>query len=212
MNKPSLTKEQAQAIIAKFPELTDKFIILGIRGGDANGTNQVGIYDDIIAIVTPDFFKAYNANTDPSRLYDGVAVLQPGVYQYIKGLHGMRHLNLSNIDDRTIYNKLETSGKDVAPTPGRILPYWAFRQHSNVTVLRQGATKPVTDSPGSRFWIDIHRGGYKTTSSAGCQTIFPDQWEDFRNHGFDAMISYKQPIVSYLLVNDKNYPEILLTQ
>lgn len=198
MNKPTLTREQAELLLKPF-NLERKVIVLAIRGyGD--GVNEIGIYDDCWALITPEYFKVYNANTDPSRLTRGVAVLQPGVYDYIRGLHGISHLNMEDPGDKALFNRLQNTQKDLDPIPNRLLPYWAFRQASNVTVLREGSTEPQTDSPAGRFWIDLHKGGYNTTSSAGCQTIYPDQWVDFRNSGFYYMAKYNEKL-AYVLVN-----------
>jgi hypothetical protein len=47
-------------------------------------------------------------------------------------------------------------------------------QAGPVTVHRDNG---VTES--GEFYIHVHRGGYSTTSSAGCQTVHPDQWPAF---------------------------------
>jgi len=52
--------------------------------------------------------------------------------------------------------------------------YEALVQAGAVTVAREGQG----DDTGW-FGINIHRGGWTTTSSEGCQTIHPDQWSEF---------------------------------
>ena len=130
--------------------------LLGRRGyyrdtmGEA-GKNDIGLYDDAIVLVTPDFFKAWNANTDPSRHKESVATLRPGVWDYKLGIH-----NISK--DPTIHPHYE-----------------ALVQADVVRVSREGSDK----LDAGFFGINIHKGGYTTTSSEGCQTIYPDQWDDF---------------------------------
>ena len=133
------------------------FYVLGVRGYyrdtmGAPGVNDRGIYDDAIFVVGPECFVAFNANTDPSRFRKGVASLIPGWYPYRPGNHGISR-------------------------PGGGYP--AFRPAT------RGEALPVTrDGEEGRskrdgIAINIHKGGWRTTSSEGCQTIHPSQWDAF---------------------------------
>jgi lysozyme len=53
--------------------------------------------------------------------------------------------------------------------------YPAFRQHGNVTVFRDDDREHT-----GYFGINLHRGGFNGTSSEGCQTVPPLQWNEFR--------------------------------
>jgi lysozyme len=122
----------------------------------AAGVNDRGIYDDAIFVVLPDRVVSFNANTDPSGYRPGkgtgdekgMAVLQPGVWNFNLGLH---------------------RGK-----------YLALRQRGSFTVLRDGFEHSYSDT-GDGFGINIHCGGVNTTSSLGCQTIVPEQYDEFIN-------------------------------
>jgi len=194
MTKPVLSVELANA--CRPSTIEEKVWLLGLRGWQ--GENKIGIYDDAIFLITPDGITGYNANTDPSRLLKGVATLVPGTYYYKKGLHGLHHLDLNKGNDQAALNEAIRTGRDVSS-----LTYWAFRQDSDVTVKREGDPDSHTDNAKNRFWIDIHRGGYNTTSSAGCQTIHPDQWKELKEKGYAAMDTYNEPRIPYALALKK---------
>lgn len=72
--------------------------------------------------------------------------------------------------------------------------YTALVQAAPVTVLRDNQG----DDTGY-FGINIHRGGYNTTSSLGCQTIYPDQWDSFINLVKGEMLRHSIKTIPYLL-------------
>lgn len=71
-------------------------------------------------------------------------------------------------------------------------------------LLRDG-TPPYEDT--GDFGINIHRGGYGTTSSLGCQTIHPEQWDSFITLAMDQAKRYfgsewKKRVVPYVLLEE----------
>lgn len=132
------------------------FYVLGVRNYytdsfDPGGGGR-GLYDDAIFVCGPETFVAFNANCDPSAFRKGVASLVPGWYPYRPGKHGISR-------------------------PGGGYP--AFRPATKgeaLPVFRDGEDG-VSTRPGVA--INIHKGGYTTTSSEGCQTIYPSQWGAF---------------------------------
>ena len=178
-NPPRATRANIQSILNKnqllFSNGTEDVTVVCIRGyylrsmGDST-RNDRGIYDDAAFIVSPNHFSSYNANTDPSRRRKGMASLTaPQVIHYRPGYHG--------------YNS-----KYGHP---------AFRQASDVTVFRDDTQSyrdgtshskfgkcqgegVWSDHGRAKFWTNLHRGGRTTTSSAGCLTIPPSQWNAFR--------------------------------
>lgn len=158
-----------------FPELVYLF---GIRGYYLNsmgkpGENDRGIYDDALILVGPNLYETYNANTDPSRFRSGIATLIPGLHYFKKGKHGITK-------------------------PGGGYP--AFRPATpdeSLPVTRDGQ-KGVSKG----IAINIHKGGYTTTSSEGCQTIYPDQWTDFISHAYKAMDREGQRVIPYILIEN----------
>ena len=158
--KPRLSSSELRSLCDSYNVDRDKYplLIVGIRGyylntmGAAN-INDRGIYDDAIFIDSPNVTASFNANTDPSRSRIG----------YGKSVNkGMAMLKC---------------GLWMSYQFGKHKTYAALIQTGgSVTVIRDG--NPNYEDSGY-FGINIHRGGYNTTSSEGCQTIYPDQWSSF---------------------------------
>lgn len=134
------------------------------------GTNDRGEYDDACFLISPNAFVSYNFNADPTAQYrTGLASLKAdAVWWYKTGIHGLSKPK----EDQ----------------------YMAFVQAAPVVVFRDGTSGyPVGTkhriygecvAPGywrGWFGINVHRGGYGTTSSLGCQTVPPrgGQWDSF---------------------------------
>lgn len=132
--------------------------VIGVRGYyrdtmGAPGVNDRGIYDDALFVVGPENMTPFNGNTDPSTNRLGIATLLPGCYPYRPGNHGISRPGGG-------YPAFRPA------TPGEALP-----------VRRQGETTVPSTHPG--IAINIHRGGRNGTSSEGCQTLHPSQWDAF---------------------------------
>lgn len=179
-SRPQMQQEDVMKVLATFGLQEYPVKLLGIRGyyKQTMGNpveNDIGVYDDAIFVISPHVFASFNANTDPSVTRPGIATLKPGgPYLYKIGKHGV-------------------SGKN---------PYKALRQHGRVTVVRAGKGED-TDTAAAPFYINIHRGGYKSTSSEGCQTIYPTQWDAFITLIEEQMKRNKQVIVPYALITMK---------
>lgn len=161
--------------VGSLKPVTPVFLV-GIRGYyldsmGAAGKNDRGIYDDAIVLVSPSAYLTVNANCDPSVFRAGIASLVPGVHWFKKGKHGLSR-------------------------PGGGYP--AFRPATpdeSLVVTRDG--QPST-SKG--IAINIHKGGYNSTSSLGCQTVYPPQWEGFQKLTYAEMDRNSQKLIPYILL------------
>jgi lysozyme len=177
-SRPQQSKSKTQALLTK-ARVDDAVALVGIRGYYRDtmgevGQNDRGIYDDAIFLISPNAYATFNANTDPSIRRAGIAVLKPGVHRYRKGKHGLSKPGGG-------YPALRPA------TLGEQLP-----------VTRDG----TGDSMG--IAINIHKGGFRTTSSEGCQTIHPSQWPAFVALVYSEMDRAGQKTIPYLLVEEGN--------
>lgn len=178
---PKASLSRIAVVIAK-AKLTDQVVLVGVRGYYKDtmgkpGVNDRGIYDDALFIVSPTNFSSYNANTDPSAHRPGIASLVPGVHRYRRGNHGISR-------------------------PGGGYP--AFRpatKNEELPVVRDGVINP---RPGVA--INIHRGSRKSTSSEGCQTLPPDQWDAFYATLSGEMKRHGVTTFPYILINVADLP------
>lgn len=175
--------------VLKTYKLDQKAVIIGVRGyyldsmGVA-GKNDRGIYDDAIFVLSPSGFKSFNANVDPSRFRAG------------KGTGSSKGMASLKSEQAWLY-KIGKHGIS------RGNPYTALVQASEVTVLRDGVDGEYPDT--GYFGINIHRGGASGTSSLGCQTIVPSQWEQFISLVQSEMKQYGQKTIPYILIENSKW-------
>lgn len=208
MNKPNISKETAMAIIANAPELitkammqyvadgrltkeqAEKYIssstkniakpvmVIAIRGYYLNtqgkaGENDRGIYDDAMIVLAPNYFGTFNANTDPRKSEKGISMLLPGWHLFKQGWHG--------------YGKPSGHKAFRTANVAEVLP-----------VLRDGQSG-VKDG----HTINLHSGGFNNTNSAGCQTVYKGQWDEFQKTVYKLMDAEGQKDLPYLLVEER---------
>jgi len=162
--------------IIRYAKEDQRACLVGLRGyyRDTMGKpkeNDRGIYDDAIVYHAPDRLFTFNANCDPSAYRAGIAKLKAGAWKYKIGIHG-----LSKPKNRR---------------------YKALVQAEPVVVIRDG----IGEQPPAFLGINLHRGGYRNTSSLGCQTIYPSQWDDFISMVEDGMKRWNQDVITYVLVD-----------
>jgi lysozyme len=174
-SRPQQSKEKSLAMVIR-AGIEDRVVLIGIRGYYSEtfqpSGNQRSVYDDAIILLSPSVHATFNANTDPSVYKKGIAVLKTGVHRYRKGNHGIS----------------KPGGGYPALRPANA--------KEQLPVTRDGEG----DSMG--IAINIHKGGYNTTSSLGCQTIYPPQWDGFINLVYSEMSRYNHKTIPYLLVDN----------
>lgn len=193
---PIVPNEKPRLSSTALAELTEPFhidrsvnplLIVGIRGyylttmGDPTKDDR-GIYDDAIFVDTPNGTCSFNGNTNPSSVKVGEGYSEKkGMAELKLGLWFSYKLGIH----KTYSALVQTGGK--------------------VVVLRDGSPNY---EDGGYFGINIHKGGYRSTSSKGCQTIYPEQWNSFISLVTSEAKrlfhnQYKERVIPYLLIENK---------
>jgi len=187
-SKPRLSSTDLRKMIQPFHIDRNKYplVVIGIRGYYRNGLGKVnendrGIYDDALFIDTPQVTASFNANTDPSYVRKGSGKgASKGMATLKPGLWKVHKFGLH----RQKYLAL-------------------VQRMGNVTVVRDGT--PDYEDTGRDFGINIHKGGLNSTSSEGCQTIYPAQWDSFITLAKDQAMRYfgaewNKVVIPYVLI------------
>lgn len=199
LERPRLSRGEVVQMIEHFPIDTIQYplLVIGLRGYYAssmgnNPGNERGIYDDAIVLYAPksegfsEMFKTFNGNTDPSMVRRGFGT---------GGAKGMAQLQAG-----VWYSyRFDMHNSRVAPHPA------ICQRAGPVSVTRDG-DPPYSDT--GMFGINIHRGGYYKTSSEGCQTLHPSQWDEFIGSAQDAgralfKEQWKSRVLPYVLIECK---------
>jgi hypothetical protein len=167
------------------------FMVRGYRATTMGPTpeNDVGIWDDLIALVTPHTFHAINANLDPSRTgwNPGVGkpfgILQPGWWWWYPGPHKGRMPAFRQADDADVGRKFGF------PHDGKFFVERCWGRGDKRNYHEWGHQQ-----------VNIHLGGYGTTSSWLCLTVPPQGGKEFLQRGVDSLKAYKQKFMPGLIV------------
>lgn len=175
-SRPQLSREEALKLIhERFPGYKGGVVVLGVRGYYRDTMGKPG-------------------KNDRGIYDDALFVISDHVFAAFNG----------NTDPRVYAKRIANLAVGVwrykpgihglsKPAAQR---YKAFVQAAPVTVIRD-QVGPDT----GWFGINIHRGGNTTTSSAGCQTIPPSQWEAFRSLLMTELDRAKQTEFRYVLID-----------
>lgn len=168
MAKPRINPSRILSIGESNAIPRDRFpvYVVAVRGyyldsQGKRGMNDRGMFDDALFIVARDpkggdMVLPFNGNTDPAGWKHGRATLSTGIHMMGPGPH------------------------NVSKGTSRMYP--AFRQAEVFTVTRDG----WKSRDRGFFGINLHKaagvfGSWGQTSSAGCQTVVADQWQDFHD-------------------------------
>jgi hypothetical protein len=151
-SRPRLKREAAEALLRE-GGVTDGFGLLGVRGYYFDSMGQKGQNDRGI-------YDDAIFGITPTAFVAFNANVDPSAFR----------AGIATLKPGTYLYQIGIHGLRKPPPK----QYKALVQAGLVSVVRDGGQNET-----GRFGINIHRGSYKTTSSLGCQTIYPDQWPEF---------------------------------
>jgi hypothetical protein len=178
-SRPQLTREDLEARIRAAHPARQllPFTIVGLRGYYRDSMGAVG-------------------RNDRGIYDDALCILSPNVFAAFNG-------NTDPSVSRPGMAVLEPGWWDSYQfdVHGGSVPHPAICQRrAPVTVRRDG-----TGLDAGMFGINIHRGGRNTTSSLGCQTVPPTQWDAFYSLAKTEAVrlfgkNWNRSLVSYILL------------
>lgn len=175
--------------------------VLGLRKETNTNANEGnGLYDDRIVVLWKDrngtkHVREFDATTEPSARYEG----RDGM-----DANGDKKLDLGRLADGAYTYRLRIEQHSRL---GQV-----FRMTQSVNVERDTNHDGLfndQDTVTNQAALDagtsmlIHRGGRRMTGSAGCQTLPPDQFQNFLDAMRDTSRNRDQQTFTYVLVNAK---------
>jgi hypothetical protein len=159
-SRPKLSAEDVRKILtAKVPVPRHKLAIVGIRGYYSDSMGKPGQNDR--SVYDDAAFVVLSDRVVPFNFNTDPSAWKTGIATLVPGVWSFI----------VGWHKLgKTSG------------HAALRQNGKFTVRRDGKGLEIGD-----FGINLHRGGNNGTSSLGCQTVPPEQWEEFRDLVYSAL-------------------------
>lgn len=175
MTRPKLSEQEARSIVAPL-NLPVKVILLGIRGYYKRTMGDPNKNDR--GIYDDAHFIIAPGFFQSFNANTDPSVFRKGIAVLKPGVHWYRKGN-HGISKGPGYPALRPA------TPGERLP-----------VTRDG----IGDDWG--IALNIHRGGFKKTSSEGCQTIPPSQYDSYQKKVYELMDQHKQKTIPYVLIEE----------
>lgn len=168
--RPKQTRLTTEALLEPYgsPEIA----LLAYRGYYRDtlgiyGKNDRKIFDDAIFFISPKVYRTFNVNTDPNGFRQGhgtaestkgMASLKPGKYPYKLGMHKGQYKCLVQAGPVTVYRDAD----DKVPE-SKVIMHQGIRAYEDT----------------GEFGIHVHHAGHTSTSSLGCITLPPEQYDEF---------------------------------